>query len=197
MAKIMDTCNFYPRWNIVKEVVPELQKLRKEEPFSPLAITELQGGWFSQFGGKLSVHQEGVNAGQPAPLLDRGGASAGHQPRPPFPHPLRPDTSGRCAWGPTRSSPPSAHTWNFSGRSVPQTRRTAQECHLEESRSPPACHPEESRSDRDDEGSPQFAGNIRRPAAQRNCRDSSAPKKRGPQNDRGGKSAPLDISKEP
>jgi hypothetical protein len=64
MGKIMDTCNFYPRWNIVKEVVPELQKLRKEEPFSPLAITELQGGWFSQFGGKLSLDQEGVSAEQ-------------------------------------------------------------------------------------------------------------------------------------
>jgi hypothetical protein len=64
MAKIMDTCNFYPRWNIAKELVPELQKLRKEEPLTPLAITELQGGWFSQFGGKLSVDQEGVNAEQ-------------------------------------------------------------------------------------------------------------------------------------
>jgi hypothetical protein len=64
MAKIMDTCNFYPGWNIVKEVVPELQKLRKEKPSSPLAVTELQGGWFSQFGGKLSVEQEGVNAEQ-------------------------------------------------------------------------------------------------------------------------------------
>jgi hypothetical protein len=64
MAKIMDTCNFYPGWNIVKEVVPSLQELRKEEPSSPLAITELQGGWFSQFGGKLSIDQEGVNAEQ-------------------------------------------------------------------------------------------------------------------------------------
>jgi hypothetical protein len=64
MAKIMDTCNFYPGWDIVKEVVPELQKLRKEEPLSPLAVTELQGGWFSQFAGKLSVDQEGVNAEQ-------------------------------------------------------------------------------------------------------------------------------------
>jgi len=64
MARIMDTCNFYPGWNIVKEVVPRLQELRKEEPSSPLAITELQGGWFSQFGGKPSVDQEGVNAEQ-------------------------------------------------------------------------------------------------------------------------------------
>jgi hypothetical protein len=64
MARIMDTCNFYPRWDIVKEVVPELQKLRKEEPSSPVAVTELQGGWFSEFGGKLSVEQEGVDAEQ-------------------------------------------------------------------------------------------------------------------------------------
>ena len=39
----------------------------------------------------------------------------------------------------------------------------------------------------DDEGSPQFAGNIHPSAdglaVQRNCRDSSAPKERGPQND--------------
>jgi Glycosyl hydrolases family 35/Beta-galactosidase, domain 2/Beta-galactosidase, galactose-binding domain/Beta-galactosidase, first all-beta domain len=64
MARIMDTCNFYPRWNIVKEVPPALAKLRKEETTSPLGITELQGGWFSEFGGKLSVDQEGVNGAQ-------------------------------------------------------------------------------------------------------------------------------------
>jgi Glycosyl hydrolases family 35/Beta-galactosidase, domain 2/Beta-galactosidase second all-beta domain len=64
MARIMDTCNFYPRWNILKEVPPALAKLRREETTSPLGITELQGGWFSQFGGKLSVDQEGVSAAQ-------------------------------------------------------------------------------------------------------------------------------------
>ncbi len=64
MARIMDTCNFYPRWNIVKEVVPALAKLRAEEPKAPLGVTELQGGWFSQFGGKLSVDQEGVSGEQ-------------------------------------------------------------------------------------------------------------------------------------
>jgi len=37
----------------------------------------------------------------------------------------------------------------------------------------------------DDEGSPQFAGDTRWLAFQRNCRDSSAPKEQGPQNDRG------------
>jgi hypothetical protein len=64
MARIMDTADFYPRWNIVKEVVPQLEKLRKQEPNSPLGITELQGGWFSEFGGKLSVDQPGVGPKQ-------------------------------------------------------------------------------------------------------------------------------------
>jgi hypothetical protein len=64
MAGIMDTCNFYPRWNIAKEVPPKLAQLRQEEPDSPVGVTELQGGWFSQFGGKLSVDQDGVNGAQ-------------------------------------------------------------------------------------------------------------------------------------
>ena len=64
MARIMDTCNFYPRWKIVAELTPALEKLRREEPASPLAITELQGGWFSEFGGVLSVNQDGVDAAQ-------------------------------------------------------------------------------------------------------------------------------------
>lgn len=64
MAQIMDTCDFYPRWNITREVVPALALLRKQEPTSPVSIAELQGGWFSQFGGQLSVDQEGVSGPQ-------------------------------------------------------------------------------------------------------------------------------------
>ncbi len=64
MARIMDTCNFYPRWKIVAELTPALEKLRREEPASPMAITELQGGWFSEFGGAQSVNQDGVDAAQ-------------------------------------------------------------------------------------------------------------------------------------
>ncbi len=64
MGQIMDTCNFYPRWKIMEQVPPALEKLRAEEPSSPLGITELQGGWFSQLGGKLSVDQEGVDGAQ-------------------------------------------------------------------------------------------------------------------------------------
>ncbi len=64
MARIMDTADFYPRWNIVKGTVPALEKLRVQEPATPLGVTELQGGWFSKFGGKLSVDQPGVNGAQ-------------------------------------------------------------------------------------------------------------------------------------
>jgi len=63
-ARIVDTCNFYPRWQITKELVPALAKLRQQQPDAPLGITELQGGWFSQFGGKLSVDQNGVDGAQ-------------------------------------------------------------------------------------------------------------------------------------
>jgi len=52
MGRIVDTCNFYPRWEILKQVSPALQKLRQEEPSAPLGISELQGGWFSQCGGE-------------------------------------------------------------------------------------------------------------------------------------------------
>jgi hypothetical protein len=64
MALIMDTCNFYPRWNILKTVVPALAKLRQEEPATPVGVTELQGGWFSKFGEKLSIDQEGMTGAQ-------------------------------------------------------------------------------------------------------------------------------------
>jgi hypothetical protein len=64
MSQIMDSCNFYPRWNIFPSVPDRLQQLRRQEPDSPLQVTELQGGWFSQFGGKLSVDQDGINAAQ-------------------------------------------------------------------------------------------------------------------------------------
>lgn len=63
-SRIMDTCDFYPRWHVTHEVIPAIAKLRREQPGTPLGITELQGGWFSEFGGKLSVDQDGVNGRQ-------------------------------------------------------------------------------------------------------------------------------------
>ncbi|HET9180054.1 MAG TPA: beta-galactosidase [Terriglobia bacterium] len=64
MARIADFCNFYPRWKITDEVLPALARLKAEEPSSPAGVTELQGGWFSKFGGKLSIDQEGVGPEQ-------------------------------------------------------------------------------------------------------------------------------------
>lgn len=64
MTHLADFCNFYPRWNIVREVVPGLEKLRREEPDSPVGVTELQGGWFSEIGGKLSHDQPGIGPPQ-------------------------------------------------------------------------------------------------------------------------------------
>ena len=64
LREIFDCCNFYPRWNVEGELRPGLANLRREQPDAPLATTELQGGWFSQVGGKLSEDQDGVTAAQ-------------------------------------------------------------------------------------------------------------------------------------
>ncbi len=50
-SQIMDACNFYPGWNI-ESTLPQIDQMKEEEPESPPMITELQGGWFSQFGDK-------------------------------------------------------------------------------------------------------------------------------------------------
>jgi hypothetical protein len=41
-----------------------MEKLRREQPDAPLMTTELQGGWFSNVGGKLSQDQDGLTASQ-------------------------------------------------------------------------------------------------------------------------------------
>lgn len=64
LRQIFDCCNFYPRWNVEKELGDGISKLRAEQPDAPLATTELQGGWFAQVGGKLSEEQDGVTAAQ-------------------------------------------------------------------------------------------------------------------------------------
>jgi Glycosyl hydrolases family 35/Beta-galactosidase jelly roll domain len=63
LRQVFDCCNFYPRWG-VDGILPDIRKLRKEQPDAPLGTTELQGGWFSQVGGKLSEDQDGVTASQ-------------------------------------------------------------------------------------------------------------------------------------
>jgi len=69
MARITDSIDSYPRWNVDSVAAP-LAQLRREESNAPLGIAELQGGWFAQIGGKLSVQQDGVDGAQLA-LLDR------------------------------------------------------------------------------------------------------------------------------
>lgn len=64
LRQIFDCCNFYPRWNVSKELGTQISKLRREQPDAPLATTELQGGWLSVVGGKLSDQQDGLTAAQ-------------------------------------------------------------------------------------------------------------------------------------
>jgi hypothetical protein len=64
LRQMFDASNFYPRWNVEGEVRPGLARLRAEQPDAPLATTELQGGWFSKVGDKLSEDQDGIDAAQ-------------------------------------------------------------------------------------------------------------------------------------
>ncbi|MGC3990394.1 MAG: beta-galactosidase [Chthoniobacteraceae bacterium] len=64
LRQIFDCCNFYPRWSVVGQLGKEISKLRREQPDAPLATTELQGGWLSTVGGKLSERQDGLTAAQ-------------------------------------------------------------------------------------------------------------------------------------
>jgi hypothetical protein len=63
MRQIFDCANFYPRWD-VDSIRKDIEKLRREQPDAPLATTELQGGWFSKVGEKLSEDQGGLTASQ-------------------------------------------------------------------------------------------------------------------------------------
>jgi len=64
LQQIFDCCNFYPRWNVSRELGTQISKLRREQPDAPLVTTELQGGWLSVVGGKLSDKQDGLTAAQ-------------------------------------------------------------------------------------------------------------------------------------
>lgn len=64
LRQIFDCCNFYPRWNVSKELGTQIPKLRREQMDAPLATTELQGGWLSVVGGKLSDQQDGLTGAQ-------------------------------------------------------------------------------------------------------------------------------------
>jgi len=63
VSQVMDSCNFYPRWN-VDSIAGSLSKLKTQQPTAPLAVMELQGGWFSENGGRLAEDQGGITAAQ-------------------------------------------------------------------------------------------------------------------------------------
>jgi hypothetical protein len=86
MARIIDVCDFYPRWSFLKDnelptstagltmeekvglsdraVLASLRKMRKDEPNVPLSVAELGTGYYSKVGGKLSEDEEGADATQ-------------------------------------------------------------------------------------------------------------------------------------
>ena len=84
MARILDACDFYPRWSFLvdrelptstagltmeekvglsdRAVLASLRKMHRDEPNSPLSVAELGTGYYSKFGGKLSEDEEGTDA---------------------------------------------------------------------------------------------------------------------------------------
>ena len=66
---VVDMVNSYPRWNIEKNFGRLINQQLKSQPGKPLISGELQGGWYSGVGGKLSHEQEGVEAVQTQNIL--------------------------------------------------------------------------------------------------------------------------------
>lgn len=61
---IVDMVNSYPRWQIEKNFGRLINQQLKTQPGKPLISGELQGGWYSGVGERLSWQQEGVSAVQ-------------------------------------------------------------------------------------------------------------------------------------
>lgn len=66
---VVDMVNSYPRWNIEKNFRRLINQQLKSQPGKPLISGELQGGWYSDVGGKLSHEQDGVAAVQTQNIL--------------------------------------------------------------------------------------------------------------------------------
>ena len=52
--------NSYPRWEIEKNFGRLINQQLRTQPGKPLISGELQGGWMSEVGGKLSWEQDGL-----------------------------------------------------------------------------------------------------------------------------------------
>lgn len=58
---VVDMVNSYPRWEIEKNFGRLINQQLKTQPGKPLISGELQGGWYSEVGGKRSWAQDGVD----------------------------------------------------------------------------------------------------------------------------------------
>ncbi|HVW19982.1 MAG TPA: beta-galactosidase [Opitutaceae bacterium] len=63
LSQVFDAFNSYPRWGI-DGTAKRIRDLQAAQPDAPVMISELQGGWFSGVGGKLSEDQPGLSAEQ-------------------------------------------------------------------------------------------------------------------------------------
>jgi hypothetical protein len=59
LSQVFDAFNAYPRFQI-DTTAKSLAKIQADQPDAPAMISELQGGWFGQVGGKLSEDQPGL-----------------------------------------------------------------------------------------------------------------------------------------
>ena len=57
---VVDMVNSYPKWNVEKSFGRLITQQEKTQPGKPLISGELQGGWMSEVGGKLSWEQDGL-----------------------------------------------------------------------------------------------------------------------------------------
>ena len=57
---VVDMVNSYPRWEIEKNFGRLINQQLRTQPGKPLISGELQGGWMSEVGGKLSWEQDGL-----------------------------------------------------------------------------------------------------------------------------------------
>ncbi len=57
---VLDMVNSYPRWNVEGSFGRLIDQQLKTQPGKPLVSGELQGGWMSEVGGRLSWEQDGL-----------------------------------------------------------------------------------------------------------------------------------------
>lgn len=60
LQSVFDFVNMYPNWEVEKKLDAFSVNQRKQQPYAPLMTMELQGGWYSEVGGKLSEQMDGV-----------------------------------------------------------------------------------------------------------------------------------------